>query len=415
METVAHFRYSRAATARGTFSLKKTSAGLLLAGLLAAAMPPAFGGAEFKIGDDAGLTAGIGLRMSYSKMENGAPNGTSNSNDFNVDNTRLFFTGHYGNIIKGTFNVDRTGASSSAAGDGLRVLDAIAQFEFNDVFNIWMGRMLPPQDRANGYGPFYALPWSYPLVVSNYPQIENGRDNGVTVWGKPFGGHLVYSVGAFEGHNKDGAGYSGASDKLAYSGRLVWHIWDPEPAPAYLAGGWFGGSKDLLSVGLGAYTQADGVGSAARPGRLRVWNTDVLFEKKFGSFVPTLEGAYYKYKLGAVDCGSAEPGAPATPTCLAPAASARQVMEDGKAYLLSAGVLFTEKFGWGQFQPYVRYQKFERTLSNTTNKQTDFGLNYIIKGPNAKVVAQYSKMEDSRRPAPANDLWQFVLGVQLVY
>jgi hypothetical protein len=87
-------------------------------------------------------------------------------------------------------------------------------------------------------------------------------------------------------------------------------------------------------------------------------------------------------------------------------------MTDGKAGLISAGFLFPQKFGWGQFQPYVRYQKFDRTLSNTSTKTTDYGLNYIIKGPNAKVVAQYSTMEDTMT---ATDLWKFIVGVQLIY
>ena len=57
-------------------------------------------------------------------------------------------------------------------------MDAIAQFEFMPEFNVWLGRMLPPSDRANLYGPFYALPWSYPGVASNYPNLAVGRDNG---------------------------------------------------------------------------------------------------------------------------------------------------------------------------------------------------------------------------------------------
>jgi hypothetical protein len=409
MNTRGKFRKEQPARAiTSVFSIKQTTKRLLFAGIMAAATSPAFGAAEFKLGDDAGVTAGLGLRTSFSKTENGAPNGTSDSNDFNIDNARLFFSGHYGKVIKGVFNTDYK------SDDSLRVLDAYIGFEFNDYFNIWLGRHLPPQDRANGYGPFYALPYTYPLTVSNYPQIENGRDNGVTLWGKLAGGKLVWAGGAYEGHNKNIAGSSGDSDKIAYSGRLIWHIWDPEPAPAYLAGGWFGGSKDLLSLGLAGYTQSDGVGSAAAPGRLRIWNVDALFEKKFGSVVPTLEGAYYQYKLGAVDCGSAEPGAPTTAACTAPAASARQVMEDGNAWLFGAALLFDQKVGWGQFQPFYRYQKFERSASNSELKTQDFGVNYIIKGPNAKVTAQYTKMEDTR-PTPNTDTWRFLVGMQVIY
>jgi hypothetical protein len=389
---------------------KRGIGGLLSLALLASTQ--SVQAAELKIGEDAGLTAGIGLRTSYTSAKNGAPNGTSRSNDFNVENARLFLTGHYKNTIKATFNTER-----NAATDSIRVLDAFVQFEPMPEFNIWAGRLLPPQDRANGYGPFYALPWSYPGIVSGYPQIENGRDNGVMVWGKPFGGKMTYSFGAFEGHNK-AVGYSAHKDKLAFSGRLVAHLWDPEPAPAHLAGGWFGGSKDILSIGIAGYQQSQGVGSAARPGELKIWNADLLMEKKLAFGVPTLELAYYKYNLNVLDCGSGEPGAPACPAVpaggTAPANSGGIV--DGKAWLIGAGFLIPTKVGWGQFQPFVRYQKFDRSVSNTTVKSTDFGVNYLIAGPKAKITAMYTKGDDNRiTPVAAQSNNQFTLGVQLMY
>ena len=60
---------------------------------------------------------------------------------------------------------------------------SIARFEPMPEFNIWIGRMLPPSDRANLYGPYYAVPWSFPGVAANHPSIFAGRDNGLTVPG----------------------------------------------------------------------------------------------------------------------------------------------------------------------------------------------------------------------------------------
>ena len=51
------------------------------------------------------------------------------------------------------------------------------------------------------------------------------------IWGKPFAGKLVYSLGTYEGHNKV-AGLSGQNDKLLFAGRLHYNILDPEPAPS---------------------------------------------------------------------------------------------------------------------------------------------------------------------------------------
>ena len=39
----------------------------------------------------------------------------------------------------------------------IRIIDAAAQFSFSGgKHNIWVGRFLPPSDRANLYGPYYA-------------------------------------------------------------------------------------------------------------------------------------------------------------------------------------------------------------------------------------------------------------------
>src|SRR6267142_1507224 len=159
------------------------------------AVPPAQA-AEFKVSDDATFNAGLGLRASYTRRDFGAPDGTSKSNDFSVESARLFLGGSYAKVFKATLNTER------GADEKVRLLDVIAQFEPMPEFNVWIGRMRPPSDGANLYGPDYAVPWSFPCVVSNYPSILAGRDSGLTVWGKPMGGKLVYAVGAFDGHNK---------------------------------------------------------------------------------------------------------------------------------------------------------------------------------------------------------------------
>jgi hypothetical protein len=270
--------------------------------------------------------------------------------------------------------------------------------------------MLPPSDRANLYGPYFSVPYTYPGVASNYPAIFAGRDNGIMFWGKPFGGKLSYSVGAYEGHNKV-AGLSAQSDKPLLAGRLHFNILEVEPPPAHYLGASYGGAKDILSIGLAGFTQSDGVGTAASSGDLKIGSIDLLFEKKFAFGVPTLELAYYKYNLGAVDCGSGEPGAPACP--LGSDNVGAQV--DGKAYLVGLAWTLPGVYGWGQIQPFVRYQKLDRSLSNTENKAFDFGINYLIKGPNAKLTAMFTKFEDDRLPAAVRDTKQFLVGAQLQY
>jgi len=60
------------------------------------------------------------------------------------------------------------------------VLDAIARFEFSDELNIWAGRFLPPSDRANLHGPYYANEWSSTSTRPGWlRQRGDGRDDGV--------------------------------------------------------------------------------------------------------------------------------------------------------------------------------------------------------------------------------------------
>ena len=384
---------------------------LALAICFSATAVTATAGQTFQLGDsgDSSLTVGFGLRTDFTSLQDGAPNGTSASNTFAVDDSRLYINGQLNNIVKGTFNTER-----DAAGNVV-LMDGITQFEFNDNFNIWLGRLLPPSDRSNLDGPFYLNVWQFP-IVSQYPNVAIGRDNGVVIWGKPFAQKIVYSVGAFGGHNV-GNGDSDASDSLLYAGRLAINFLDPEPAPAYYTGSTYYGSKNILTLGIVFQYQQDGVGnSPATAGTYSSGNLDLLFEKMLdGGGVATIEGAAYDYHLGAVDCGTTEPGSQPCTTTGADIGG----LVDGKAYLGTLEYMFADPVNLGglsgKFQPYVRFQQFNRTLSQTTEKQSDLGVNYIINGPNARLTAVYSRLSDSQLVGNLANRNQFIFGVQYQY
>ncbi len=382
------------------------------AALLAVSAQSALAGAEFKLSDDASLNLGIGLRASYTNTEKSSGNGSAGSNQFSAENTRVYMSGSFGKIFKATMNFDRTNGASGAG--GMQMIDGIAQLEFTEGFNIWAGRFLPPSDRPNLYGPFYTSAWSYPGVASAGPAIGPGRDDGAAAWGSLFDSKFAYSLGAFNGHNRGstaaGAVQSNGANSLLYAGRLQYSFWDAETG--YYRNATYLGGKDVLTIGGSIQSQENGVGSAAAPGKLKITNIDLLIEKKLaGGFVPTLEAGYYKYSLGTVDCGSGETGSPA---CVG-ASSNEGGLVAGKSYLGTLALLFPDKIGYGQFQPFIRFQKYNRDVTQTTNKMTDFGVNYIIKGFNAKISAVYSQLNDNRLAAAFQKKDQFVLGVQLQY
>ena len=385
-------------SAHGRFRVK----GLALT--LAMVSGSALAGATIPI-PDGSLSLGLGLRGSYQSIERGAPNGTSRSNDFVLDNAQLYFGGTWNKIFKATLNTDYNSSSNS-----LKLMDGILQFEPMSAFNVWLGRMLPASDRVNLEGPFYMTGWDYPYV-SNYPSIFAGRDNGAQIWGKVMGDKLTYVLGAFKGHNSV-AGGSNDSDNLLYAWRVSYAFLDPEPDPAYYLSSTYWGSNKVLTLGFSGNYESNGVGTSAKKANLTIWSADLLAETKLaGGGTPTFEAAYYHYDTGGIaDCGTGEPGS-------APCPAGNNVggQVQGNAYYAALAYLFPAKVGYGQFQPFARYQKYNRDLSSTHKTQYDLGVNYVINGYSTKLTVQYSKVKDTQLAAPLNDIDKIFVGAQMVF
>ena len=107
-----------------------------------------------------------------------------------------------------------------------------------DAFNVWLGRLLPPSDRANLDGPFYLLNLDFPFV-SAFPAIFAGRDDGGAIWGELLDKHFKYQVGVFNGvRGKDSPN---RKDSVLLAARLVYNFLDPEPG-YYNASTYYGSS-----------------------------------------------------------------------------------------------------------------------------------------------------------------------------
>jgi hypothetical protein len=199
------------------------------------------------------------------------------------------------------------------------------------------------------------MPYDYPGLVSRYPAIFAGRDNGVLVNGQTGGGVFKYAGGIYEGAEN----VPGAADTLLYATRLVYNFLDPEPG--YYNNGTYYGDKNLLAIGFAAQHQGDVVLVNGAPEAFTGLNADLLFETKLpDGGVVTVEAGAYHYDMA---------GAPG----------------DGNAYLGSIAYMFGRKSGLGAFQPMVRYQDFEGEST------LDVGVNYIIRGHNARLSATYTR------------------------
>jgi hypothetical protein len=272
-------------------------------------------------------------------------------------NLRPYISGQVHDYIKFEGNLD------SNAGD-IVVLDAIVKLEFHDYFNLWVGRFLPPSDRANLSGPYFQNAWTYPGGVHGYPSVYAGRDDGLAIWGQINGGQFKWQVGAFD--------MGGGTPDPRLAARLTLNVLDPEPG--YYNSSTYYGTKDVLAFGaVVQHTPApEGQPDQAAD---TLWNLDALYENSFaGAGTLDIEGAFYGFD-----------GADA-----------------GTSFFVLGSFVFEDKVGIGQLQPMLRLQRagwgdgdaFAPASTNAAPPDTDaslltfdVGLHYIISGHNARLAA----------------------------
>lgn len=332
-------------------------------GLLAFAMP------SWAQGNLGPVTVGAGLRTSFVST---TPDGGPTTNQFELNDIRLYVNGPVYEDFKFMFNTDYNSVTNT-----VEVLDAVARLEVSPQFNIWFGRFLPPSDRANLYGPFYSHEW-LPYtdgIQDGYPFQFQGRDNGVTYWGT-FAKKVKVSLGAFDGKTTDGQNY------LLGAARVQVDFWDPEDG--YYLNGTYYGDKNLLAIGGATQWQNSHTAATA----------DFLLERKLphngGSF--SIESEYSNYN----QLGGYNP----------------LYTHSQGAYGL-ASYLFPKKVGPGQFEVLGKYAKADFTQGSkpSYNQKTgEFNLNYVMKQFNARATLFYQKVAFSGQNP---DFWMAGIGLQI--
>src|SRR4051812_25316026 len=296
------------------------------AALLAAPFSNAFA-------DGPAVSIGAGIRSSFTDVsyEN---NALPDVDDFNLDSARIYISGTVTDNIKVMFNTEYNGGT-----ENVQVIDAAAMITLSDKINIWAGRFLPPSDRANLYGPYYANNWGVYQdgVQDGYPSEAVGREDGVMYWGQF--GIAKLSFGAF-----DVQGLTKGSSEVLYAARAQFDFWDKEDG--YYLNGTYYGDKDLLALGF--------AGQSA--GSDKAYSVDFLLEKKLGTGgTISIESEYAKYDgLG----GYTGP------------------KSDG--WYLLGSYLFPQQVGIGKFQVLGKYgtTTYDFTTGDVEQKTTELDLNY---------------------------------------
>jgi len=320
------------------------------------------------------ITVGGGLQTSFTHTDADTDEDDDASDAFSLNSARLYVSGPVTSTIKFMFNTEYNGATNAVG-----VLDAVAQFEFSPGFNVWFGRFLPPSDRANLYGPYYAHHWSVYTdgVQDGYPFIFQGRDNGAVYWGQF--GKVKLSGGAFDGATATG------DDTMIGAGRIQVDFWDPEPG--YYLNGTFYGDKNILAIGGAG--QVQGSDKSA-------YNVDFLAEHKVGEGGAwSFEAEWAKYdRLGGYN--------------------ARYGTDDG-GYILGS-FLFPELVGVGRFEVLGKYAhaRFREGITpldaDYDQDTTELNFNYVIKQFNARAMMFF---KDTRFDAVRANFMQFGIGLQI--
>ena len=317
------------------------------------------------------VTVGGGVQTSFVHTET---EGADSTDTFPLNSVRLYVGGTAAPKIKFMFNTEYNGATNAVG-----ILDANAEFEISPMFNVWVGRLLAPSDRANLYGPYYAHHWAtfQDGVQDGYPFIAAGRSNGALYWGQF--GKVKASIGAFDGASQT------ADDTVVGAARVQVDFWDQE-AGYYLNGTYYG-DKNLLALAGAIQWQGS---------EKKAYNVDFLLERKVpGGGAYSVEAEWAKYDhLGGY--------------------SADYGVDDG-GYVLGA-YLFPKAVGMGKFEVLGKFgqARFREglTLLNIDYKQktSELNLNYVIKQFNARVMIFY---KDIRFDAVRADTKQVGVGIQL--
>jgi hypothetical protein len=316
----------------------------------------AHAGGTIKIDDTKWISLGVGLRTTFTTVENAANNGRDDSKDFDLEDLRVYINGQIHKHIQFEVNTFKNGSRAE-------LLDSVVKFDYNGI-NLWMGRFLPPSDRANMSGPFYGGDWYMPVVsfgvAGEVSPVAAGRDDGVAIWGMAAGDRLKWKIGAFEGGVNGGAGSNGGADNLMYAGSLRYNFWDTE-AGYYNASTYYG-AKDILSIGGSFAIQTEAV-SATQD--YTAWHLDGLLEKNFNGHVATLETGFYSNDR---DGGGTE-----------------AVFSEGEGYFVLGA------YQLGDWKTSVRFQAWEPDINGAPDTERfDVGVDYIIDGHNARISLNWT-------------------------
>ncbi|MEA1991149.1 MAG: porin [Thermodesulfobacteriota bacterium] len=330
---------------------------------------------------------GCWTQVWYQYVEHGQKDG-GNLNDFMARRFYLYLKGDvtpyfsfFTHIAADRIGQDGLDRPSLGLGSGIAFRDLWITFKLDEAFKIQMGRMYVPLTRN------YGTTSTKALLTTDLPFLQGGirgnifyaqkvgRDDSVVLWGNPLDGLIQYRFMVGEGVEND----DNPDDNLRFVGRVAVNLLEPETA--WFNKGTYLGKKKVLSLGFGYDTQNDLTLNGREDQDNRVWTADVFFDHPLGEGAVTVEAAYIDIQNCTQNLNYSE----------------LRAGEDAKNWYIQAGYLLPCQIGPGRIQPYVRYETVDVDVHDKDDSDyASAGLNYYIKGNNAKISMDYTYVNNGR-------------------
>ena len=343
---------------------------------------------------------GCWTQVWYQYVEHGKKDG-GDLNDFMARRFYLYLKGDvtpyfsfFTHIAADRIGQEGLDRPSLGLGSGIAVRDLWITLKLNEAFKIQAGRMYVPLTRN------YGTTSTKCILTTDLPFLQGGirgntfyaqkvgRDDGVTIWGNPLDGLIQYRFMVGEGVEND----DNPDDNLRFAGRVAVNLLEPEK-------GWFNkgtylGKKKVLSLGFGYDTQMDLTLNGREDQDNRVWTADVFFDHPLGEGAVTVEAAYIDIQNCTQTHNFSELAAG----------------DDAENWYIQSGYLLPGKVGPGRIQPYMRYEAVYVDDKDDTEFMSA-GLNYFVKGHNAKISLDYTYVEqESDRDDQSIATFQLAVG-----
>ncbi len=337
--------------------------------------------------EETALNLGFKNMFWIQSVEDAAPDTTKMSTDFAVKQFRLYTGGQVTQYLKfgGILDFNDIGDVDGKEGSAKFTLtDAWMNFYLMPEFQIMIGKFRAPFSRwalTDAYtafplphSPFASLP-SFVTHTGDYRQI------GVTLWGI-IKDKFRYNIGVSD---KEPKALLDEKEPLGPQGES-----DPQDRPQYLLRAEFSpigedkgyvhldqwlGKKKLFTLGIGytekKYDAEKGEGKDVRTYNAFTVDAYAEFPLPDGSAIIG-EAAYFLYDKDTKENPKIE------------------------SYFIQAGYLLPIKIGVGQFQVTMRFEEVDPDGDKNNGSSFAFGINYYLKGHDAKIMIEYLKVDNEK-------------------